>query len=175
METQPNSADVLRLRVEDCMLKIAAPPARGLPSAAPGGSMGEGALGLLGPDTSPEGHLDHAANSCPPREVIMSQRGDADRPADEAHQEPQQLPPTQRDSSGARGRRRRRSQGTNMRFHPRQLKVLKSIFQATQYPAVTTRRQLARDLDVAESRLKVWFKNERAKCRKIYKEELLHV
>ncbi|KFO19715.1 hypothetical protein H920_18913 [Fukomys damarensis] len=137
METQPNSADVLRFRVEDSMQKIASPPAPGLPSAAPGGSMGEGALGLLGPDTSPEGHLDHAANSCPPREVIMSQRGDADRPADEAHQEPQQLPLTQQDPSGASGRRG--SLEPQVRFQPWQVEKLESVFRETQYPTVTTR------------------------------------
>ncbi|XP_012875205.1 PREDICTED: uncharacterized protein LOC105988207 [Dipodomys ordii] len=50
-----------------------------------------------------------------------------------------------------------------------QLEEMENLFQEIQYPDAPRRKQLARDIDVADARVKVWFQNRRAKHRKIVK------
>ncbi|KFO37597.1 Rhox homeobox family member 1 [Fukomys damarensis] len=173
MEAQPNYYDYPNFCIEYWMQSSPAWPTPDFPAVAPGCTFCEGALGLLGPNWSCEGYLDHAANYCPPQVVNFSQRGYANRREDQAHQEPQQLPPTQQNPSDARGRRGRR--GPQVRFQAWQVEKLESVFRATQYPTVTTRRQLSGDLDVAESKVKACFNSRRAKYRKDQREMLMNV
>ncbi|XP_053436131.1 rhox homeobox family member 2-like [Nycticebus coucang] len=51
-------------------------------------------------------------------------------------------------------------------FSPVQLRELENVFQRTQYPDGSARKDLARRLGVTESRVQVWFKNRRARWRR---------
>ncbi|CAH6779920.1 retina and anterior neural fold homeobox protein 2 [Phodopus roborovskii] len=59
------------------------------------------------------------------------------------------------------------------KFTYRQLRELDRVFQETQYPDALQRKALAELIHVEERKVKAWFKNKRAKYRKIQTELLL--
>ncbi|XP_029786321.1 rhox homeobox family member 1-like [Suricata suricatta] len=59
------------------------------------------------------------------------------------------------------------------RFTAVQVQELENVFQRTQYVDGPTRKELARSMDVSETRVQAWFKNRRAKMRRNVRAALL--
>ena len=73
--------------------------------------------------------------------------------------------PTSLAQSRSRGRKRERTSYTR-----HQLEILHGMFEKNIYPDSLAREEIARHIGVSESKIQVWFKNRRQKCRKELKD-----
>ncbi|XP_055232216.1 rhox homeobox family member 1 [Gorilla gorilla gorilla] len=149
-------------------VKISPTPQLGAASSAEG-HVGQGAPGLMG-NMNPEGGVNH--------ENGMNRNGGVIPEGGSGNQEPRQQPqpPPEEPAQAAMEVPQPENMQPRIRrtkFTLLQVEELESVFRHTQYPDVPTRRELAENLGVAEDKVRVWFKNKRARCRRHQRELML--
>uniref|UniRef100_G7Q3L2 Rhox homeobox family member 1 n=1 Tax=Macaca fascicularis TaxID=9541 RepID=G7Q3L2_MACFA len=148
-------------------VKISSTPELGAASRVEG-HVGQGAPGLMG-NMNPEGGVNH--------ENYMNRYGGMIHEGGGGNQGPRQLQqPLEEPAQAAMEDPQPENMQPRIRrkkFTPLQVQELESVFQRTQYPDVPTRRELAENLGVTEDKVRVWFKNKRARCRRYQRELML--
>ena len=66
-----------------------------------------------------------------------------------------------------------RNRRQRTKFSKLQLDTLESLFTETHYPDIYMREETAQKLDLTESKIQVWFKNRRAKCKQQQRSSVL--
>ncbi|XP_039080341.1 rhox homeobox family member 1 [Hyaena hyaena] len=110
------------------------------------------------------------------REGVVNHDGEGNQEVDGGIQElGQQHPePPPQVAAAAAPRAQGRPHGVpRCKFTAFQVRELENVFERTQYPDANTRRELARCMDVTETRVQVWFKNRRAKMRRNERASML--
>ncbi|KAJ6668360.1 hypothetical protein lerEdw1_015737, partial [Lerista edwardsae] len=50
------------------------------------------------------------------------------------------------------------------------IEILENVFRVNSYPGIDVREELAKQLDLDEDRIQIWFQNRRAKLKRSHRE-----